>query len=189
MNIKKFFLTIPVSAAIFLSAAFCTAFAEDNVPKDDETVEDVLEEIPITDGIRRGEGYYEGVVVYRDGIDSVYDDDGNAYALIGGIGGNLKEGETMESVEQETVEEVRHIFSEAGRNPDEYAFDIYLYFYDDYNYSPQEFLDFVTEDSIARGSESILPNPPTGAKSVVPFAVSALLAACAALTMTKKAKS
>lgn len=191
MNIKKLFTAISASAAICLSTAVCTAYAEDGVPTDDEIVEHVVaEEVPITDGIRRGEGFYECVVVYHDGIDSVYDEGGNAYSLIGSMSGKLKEGETRESVEQEALEEVRFTFSEAGRDPDDYDFDAYVYLYDDYDLSPQEFLDFAAEDSMSRGSksESVSVNPPTGTKTAVPFAASALLAACAALAEARKAK-
>lgn len=190
MNIKKFFLTMPVIAAVCLSVPVCTAFAADNVPADDEIIEDAAaEEVPITDGIRRGEGYYEGVVIYRDGIDCVYDDGGNAYALIGGVSGNLKDGETRESVEKEMTESIRYNISAAGKDPDDYAFDVYVYLYDDYDYSPQEFLDFVTEEVSARKSGNASPNPPTGTKTAVPFAactaaVFALLAA--ACTARKK---
>lgn len=176
MNIKKFFLTMPVIAAVCLSASVCTAFAEDFIEEDV-----VIEEVPITDGIRRGEGYYECSVVYRDGIDSFYDD-GNAFSLIDGMSGNLKDGETRESVEKEMTESIRYDISAAGKDPDDYAFDVYVYLYDDYDYSPQEFLDFVAEDSLARGSGSASPNPPTGTKTAVPFAactaaVSALITA------------
>lgn len=177
MNIKKLFLTMPVIAAVCLSASVCTAFAEDFIEEDV-----VIEEVPITDGIRRGEGYYECSVVYRDGIDSFYDDDGNAFSLIDGMSGNLKNGETRESAEKEMTESIRYDISAAGKDPDDYAFDVYVYLYDDYDYSPQEFLDFVAEDSLARGSGSASPNPPTGTKTAVPFAactsaVSALITA------------
>lgn len=174
MNIKKLFLTMPVIAAVCLSTSVCTAFAEDFIEEDV-----VIEEVPITDGIRRGEGYYECSVVYRDGIDSFYDDDGNAFSLIDGMSGNLKDGETRESVEKEMTESIRYDISAAGKDPDDYAFDVYVYLYDDYDYSPQEFLDFVAEDSLARGSGSASPNPPTGTKTAVPFA--ACTAAVAAL--------
>lgn len=188
MNIKKLFLTMPVVAAVCLSAAVCTAFADNTA--EDFIEEDVgIEEVPITDEIRRGEGYYECEVVYRDGIDSVYDDNGNAYALIDGMSGNLKEGETRESVEKEVTESIRYNISAAGKDPDGYAFDVYVYFYDDYDYSPQEFLDFVAEDSLARGNRNASPNPPTGTKTAVPFAASALLASCAVLAAAGKAKN
>lgn len=188
MNVKKFFLIMPVIAAVCLSAAVCTAFA-DNAAEDFTEEDAAAEEIPITDGIRRGEGYYEGAVIYRDGIDCVYDDDGNAYTLISGVSGNLKEGETRESVEQEATADINQVFTDIGKDPDDYAFDLYLYFYDDYDYSPEEFLDFVAEDSLARGSGNASPNPPTGTKTAVPFAVSALLTACATLAAIGKTES
>lgn len=187
MNIKKLFPAIPIAAAICLSVSVLTVFANDDVPTDDEFI--AAEEVPLTDGINRGEGYYEGVVIYQGGIDCVYDDDGNAYALTGGIGGKLKEGETRESVEQEAVAGIRQDFESAGKDPDDYAFDLYLYFYDDYDYSPQEFLDFVAEDSLARGSKNASPNPPTGTKTAAPFAALALAAACASLSAIRKTKS
>lgn len=194
MNIKKLFLIIPASAAICLSAAVCTAFAEDGVPIDDEIVEDLgLEEVSITDEIHRGEGYYECVVVYRNGSDEIYDDDGEEYALIGGMSGNLREGETRESIEKELTESVKAQYAAIGKNPDNCEFDVYVYFYDDYDLTPQEFLNFVREDSSSRGQESVSANPPTGTKTAVPFAASALLAACAALVPctagTRKAKN
>ena len=195
MNIKKLFLIIPASAAICLSAAVCTAFAEDGVPIDDEIVEDLgLEDVSITDEIHRGEGYYECVVVYRNGSDEIYDD-GEEYALIGGMSGNLREGETRESIEKELTESVKAQYAAIGKNPDDCEFDVYVYFYDDYDLTPQEFLNFVREDSISRGnrSESVSDNPPTGTKAAVPFAASALLAACAALVScaagTRKTKN
>lgn len=189
MNVKKLFAAIPVAAAMCLFASVCTAFAEDNAA-DDFAEEDVMtEEVPITYGIRRGEGFYEGAVIYQDGIDCVYDDDGNAYTLIGGVSGNLKEGETRESVEQKETAYIKQVFTDIGKDPNGYAFDLYLYFYDDYDYSPEEFLDFVAEDSLARGSGNASPNPPTGTKTAVPFAVSALLASCAALAAIGKKES
>lgn len=186
MNIKKLFPTIPIIAAVCLSAAVCTAFAEDDVPTDDDITAE--EEIPITDGIRRGEGYYECIVVYRDGKDSIYDEDGNAYSLISGMSGNLKEGATRESIEKEMTESVKVQYEAIGKNPDDYDFDVYVYFYDDYDLSPQEFLDFVSEDSSFRGQDNASANPSTG--TAAPFAAgSALLsAACIALVGTRKAR-
>ncbi|MBD5138157.1 MAG: hypothetical protein HDT24_02455 [Ruminococcus sp.] len=192
MNIKKLFLTIPICAAVCLSAAVCTAFAEDGVPLDDEIIEDLgLEEVSITDEIRRGEGYYECIVVYRNGSDEVYDDDGEAYALIGGMSGNLQEGETRESIEETLTESVKAQYEAIGKNPDDCDFDVYVYFYDDYDLSPQEFLNFVREDSSSRGQESVSVNPPTGNGMSAAFAsVSALLSAvCIALISSRKAKS
>ena len=192
MNIKKLFLTIPICAAVCLSALVCTAFAEDDVPIDDEIVEDLgLEEVSITDEIRSGEGYYECVVVYRNGSDEVYDDDGEAYALIGGMSGNLQEGETKESIEKELTDSVKAQYEAIGKNPDDCDFDVYVYFYDDYDLSPQEFIDFVIEDSRSRGQDGISANPPTGNGTSADLAVvSALLsAACIALSSSRKAKS
>lgn len=188
MNIKKLFLTMPIVAAICLSAVVCTAFAEDDVPTDDDIIAE--EDVPITDGIRRGEGYYECIVVYRDGKDCIYDEDGNAYSLISGMSGNLKEGETRETIEKEMTESVKVQYADIGEPPDDSDFDVYVYFYDDYDLSPQEFLDFVSEDSSSRRQNSVSANPSTG--TAAPFAalVSALLsAACiASLVGTRKAK-
>ena len=192
MNIKKLFLTIPICAAVCLSASVCTAFAEDDVPIDDEIVEDLgVEEVPITDGIRRGEGRYECEVIYRNGSDVVYDDNGEEYALIGGMSGKLQEGETRESVKEEMIESVKVQYEAIGKNPDDYDFDVYVYFYDDYDLSPQEFIDFVIEDSRSRGQESVSANPSTGNGTSADLAVvSALLsAACIALSSSRKAKS
>lgn len=187
MNIKKLFPTIPIVAAICLSAAVCTAFAEDDVPIDDDIIAE--EEVPITDGIRRGEGYYECEVVYRNGSDVVYDDNGEEYALIGGMSGNLKDGAARESVEKEMTESVKVQYEAIGKNPDDYDFDVYVYFYDDYDLSPQEFLDFVAEDSSSRVQDNVSANPSTGTAAPFAAAVSALLsAACIALVGAKRAK-
>lgn len=192
MNIKKLFLTIPICAAVCLSASVCTAFAEDDVPIDDEIIEDLgLEEVSITDEIRRGEGYYECEVVYRSGSDVVYDDNGEEYALIGGMSGNLQEGETRESIKEELTESVKVQYEAIGKNPDDYDFDVYVYFYDDYDLSPQEFLDFVRDDSRSRGQEGVSANPPTGngASADLAFVSALLSAACIALSSSRKAKS
>lgn len=189
MNIKKLFPAMLISAAVCLSASVCTAFAEDDVPIDDDIIAE--EDVPITDGIRRGEGYYECIVVYRNGSNEVYDDDGEACALIGGMSGNLQEGETRKSIEEELTESVKAQYEAIGKNPDDYDFDVYVYFYDDYDLSPQEFLNFVREDSRSRGQEGVSANPPTGNGTFVDLAfVSALLsAACIALSSSRKAKS
>lgn len=187
MNIKKLFLTIPIVSAICLSAAVCTAFAEDGVPADDDIIAE--EEVSITDGIRRGEGYYECIVVYRDGKDSIYDEDGNAYSLISGMSGNLKDGATRESIEKEMTESVKVQYDEIGKASDESAFDVYVYFYDDYDYTPEEFLNFVKEDSGSRGRDNVSANPSTGTDAPFAAVVSALLsAACIALAGTGKAR-
>ena len=187
MNIKKLLLTMPTVLAICLSAAVCTAFAEDDVPIDDDIIAE--EEVPITDGIRRGEGYYECIVVYRDGKDSIYDEDGNACSLISGMSGKLKEGETRESIEKKMTESVKVQYETIGKNPDDYDFDVYVYFYDDYDLSPQEFLDFVAEDSSSRGQNSISANPSTGTDAPFAAAASALLsAACIVLVRARKAR-
>lgn len=188
MNIKKLFLTIPIVLALCLSPVVYTAFAEDDVPIDDDIIAE--EDVPITDGIRRGEGYYECIVVYRDGKDSIYDEDGNAYSLISGMSGKLKDGATRESIEKEMTESVKVQYDEIGKNPDDYDFDVYVYFYDDYDLSPQEFLDFVAEDSSSRGQNSVSANPSTGTAAPFAAGVSALLsAACiASLVGTGKAK-
>lgn len=189
MNIKKLFLTIPICAAVCLSASVCTAFAEDDIPTEDDIIAE--EDVPITDGIRRGEGYYECIVVYRDGKDSIYDEDGNAYSLISGMSGNLKDGETRESIEKEMTESVKIQYADIGGPPDDSDFNVYVYFYDDYDLTPQEFLNFVAEDSRSRGQESVSANPPTGNGTSADLAVvSALLsAACIALSSSRKAKS
>lgn len=189
MNIKKLFLTIPICAAVCLSASFRTAFAEDDVPIDDDIIAE--EEVPITDGLRRGEGRYECEVVYRNGSDVVYDDNGEEYALIGGMSGKLQEGETKESIKEEMTESVKVQYEAIGKNPDDYDFDVYVYFYDDYDLTPQEFFDFVRDDSRSRRQESVSSNPPTGNGMAADFAfVSAVLsAACVALNLSRRAKS
>ena len=187
MNIKKLFLTMPIAAAICLYASVCTAFAEDGIPIEDDIIAE--EEVPITDGIRRGEGYYECVVVYRDGKDSIYDEDGNACSLISGMSGNLKDGAARETVEREMIESVKVQYDEIGKAPDESAFDVYVYFYDDYDLSPQEFLDFVAEDSSSRGENSVSANPSTGTDAPFAAAASVLLSvACITLVRTRKAR-
>lgn len=184
MNIKKLFPAILISAAVCLSVSVCTAFAEDEILADD------AEEVSIADEIRRGEGYYECVVVYRSGSDEVYDDDGEACALIGGMSGNLQGGETRESIEKEMTESVKVQYEAIGKDPDDCEFDVYVYFYDDYDLSPQEFLNFVREDSSSREQESVSANPPTGTDAPFAAAVSALLSAvCIALSSSRKAKS
>ncbi|MDE7301895.1 MAG: hypothetical protein K2N60_01095 [Oscillospiraceae bacterium] len=189
MNIKKLFLTIPICAAVCLSASVGTAFAEDDVPIDDDIIAE--EEVPITDGILRGEGRYECEVVYRNGSDVVYDDNGEEYALIGGMSGKLQEGETRESVKEEMTESVKVQYEAIGKNPDDYDFDVYVYFYDDYNLTPQEFLDFVRDDIRSRRQESVSANPPTGNGTSADLAVvSAVLSTiCIALSSSRKAKS
>lgn len=172
MDIKRFFAAMLLSAAICLSAAVGTAFAEDGISEDELEAE----EVSLTDEIRRGEGYYICAVIYQDDIDSICDENGECCALIGEIDGNLKEGETKEFVKKEAAEDVRYTLSAAGAG--EYPFDVYVYLYDDYDYSPEEFLDFVSEDVLVRKNESTAPNLPTGAP--FPFAPAACASAAAA---------
>lgn len=156
MNIKKLFAAISLSAAICLSAAAGAAFAEDFIEEDVG-----IEAVPITDEIRRGEGYFECYAVFGDGIAEIKDDSGEIYPLPDGMSGNLKEGETKETVKNDMTESLRFAISAAGADPDEYPFDVYVYLYDDYDYSPEEFLDFVNGDVYARKTGSAA-NPPTG---------------------------
>lgn len=188
MNIKKI-LAVIAAAAVTVTMGV-TAFAEDNI--DDDELE--AEEVSIYDEIRRGEGYYECHVSYCGGVPQIYNVNGEEYSLVGVIGGNLKAGETRESVENETIESIKDQFVSIGANPDDYPFDVYTYFYDDYDLTPEEFLDFIGEDIARREWErehgddnSEVPNPPMG--TALPYgaaALSALSAICLAAADKKK---
>lgn len=152
MNIKKVF-SLMIGAAVCMSVMAVSAFAEnDDVsePADDELI--VAEEVPIADGIRRGEGYYECHVIYYYDMNEVRGADGEVYALVGSIGGNLKEGETRETIENEMTESVRAGFVSMGVDPDDYPFYVYTYFYDDYDSTPEDFLRFISADVSERRS-------------------------------------
>lgn len=191
MNIKRLFAAIFLSMEICLSAAGGTVFAENGASEDYIEEDAGLEAVPITDEIRRDEGYFECYAVFRDGIAEIKDDSGEIYLLPDGMSGNLNEGETKETVENDMTESLRFAISSAGADPDEYPFDVYVYLYDDYDYSPEEFLDFVSEDILARKTESSAEvpsaeppaqNPPTG--TAFPFAAEVCAPLCTALTVS-----
>lgn len=71
----------------------------------------------------------------------------------------LKEGETKETVKENLTESIRLVISDTGADPDEYLFDVYVYLYDDYDYSPEEFLDFVGDEILAHKTESANETP------------------------------
>lgn len=89
---------------------------------------------------------------------------GEIYALIDGMSGNLKEGETKETVKENLTESIRLVISDTGADPDEYLFDVYVYLYDDYDYSPEEFLDFVGDEILAHKTESANEAPSASAR-------------------------
>lgn len=183
MRIKKFLAVI--AAAAFTFTMGVTAFADDS-PAEEEL--EVAEEVSIEDEIRRGEGYYECHIVYHDGDPQIYSEDGDLYAIVGMIGGHVKEGETRESIEKDAAESIRINIAATGANPDDYGFEVYVYFYDDYDYTPTEFLDFIFEDIARRESERTaqpeeVPNPVTGNG----FPYGAVIAAAAAISCLKKA--
>lgn len=102
------------------------------------------------------------------------------------MSGNLKESETKGTVKENLTESIRFVISDTGADPDKYPFDVYVYLYDDYDYSPQEFLDLVGEDILAHKTESTnevpsaaapAQNPQTGTAFPSAAAVCALLAA------------
>lgn len=176
MRIKKILAAVP--ALICAAGMSITAFAEDRFPLDgdDDTLYEA-EEASIYDDIR--EGYYICHISYHGGAPEIYAEDGSGYSLVGEIGGYIGGGETRESVEKEITESVRNDFVSIGVNPDDYAFDVYAYFYDDYDLTPEEFLNFVNEDIFRRDSErdtqtSEVPNPVTG--TGLPIAAAALSA-------------
>lgn len=151
MFLKKF---LAVTAAL-VSVTFCmgiTAFADDI---DDNELE--AEEVSIEDEIRAGEGYYECHIVYHGGVPEIYDEDGVQYDLVGTIGGYVQEGETRESIEKDAAENIRQNIAATGADPDDYGFEVYVYFYDDYDLTPTEFLNFISEDIAKRESERLAP--------------------------------
>ncbi len=107
MNIKRLFAAIFLSMEICLSAAGDTVFAENGAAEDYIEEDAGFEEIPITDEIRRGEGYFECYAVFRVGIAEIKDDSGEIYLLPDGMSGNLNEGETKETVENDMTESLR----------------------------------------------------------------------------------
>lgn len=194
MNIKKAFSLI-ISAAVCSAALALSAFAEnDDIPETDD-YELEAEEVSVYDEIHRGEGYYVCHISYRGGVPDIYDENASAdYSLVGEIGGNLKEGETRESVVTETIEDIRNSFVTIGVNPDDYPFDVYAYFYDDYDLTPEEFLDFISEDILRRDWERDrpaeipdAPNPPMG--TALPYGAAALAALSAVCITAANKKS
>lgn len=102
------------------------------------------------DEIRRGEGYYYCCINYRDGIPKIYNEEGEEAILTGAIDGYLKEGETLEDVERAAAEKTRKELMTVGADPDDYAFDLYTYFYDDYDYTTEEFYKFIYREELQR---------------------------------------
>lgn len=185
MQIKK--ISAVIAAAAVTAAMGVTAFAEDNIDDGSEA-----EEVSIYDEIRRGEGYYECHVSYRGGVPQIYDEDGVEYGFPDVIGGNLNAGETRESVENKTIESIKAQFVSIGANPNDYPFDVYTYFYDDYDLTPEEFLGFIGEDIARRengrtAQTEEVPNPVTGtALPCGAAALAALSAICLAAADKKK---
>ena len=164
MKIKK----ILAMAAALAMAAVCaantgmTALAED----DDTIMEDEAE--AIYDEPHMGEGYYICRISFHDGVPEIYNEDGDIYDIWGEESGYMLEGETREDIENAVAERMREQFVSIGANPDDYGFDVYAYFYDDYDLTPEEFLDFMNGDILRRDSErnkpaTDVPNPVTGA--------------------------
>lgn len=188
MQIKKFLAVIAAAALTFTMGV--TAFADDS-PAEEEL--EAAEEVSIEDEIRRGEGYYECHIVYHEGEPQIYSEDGDHYAMVGVIGGHVKEGETRESIEKDAAESIRDNIAATGADPDDYGFEVYVYFYDDYDYTPTEFLNFISEDIARRESERTesertaqteeVPNPVTGNG----FPYGAVFWAAAALSCMKTA--
>ena len=152
MRIKKILAAVPT--LICAAGMSITAFAEDRFPLDgdDDTLYEA-EEASIYDDIR--EGYYICHISYHGGAPEIYAEDGSGYSLVGEIGGYIGGGETRESVEKEITESVRNDFVSIGVNPDDYAFDVYAYFYDDYDLTPEEFLNFVSRDIAEQDAASV----------------------------------
>lgn len=151
MFLKK---VLAVTAAL-VSVTFCmgiAAFADDI---DDNELE--AEEVSIEDEIRAGEGYYECHIVYHGGTPQIYSEDGDLCEMVGTIGGYVQEGETRESIENDAAESIKHDIAAAGADPDDYSFEVYVYFYDDYDFTPTEFLNFISEDIAKRESERLAP--------------------------------
>lgn len=192
MRIKKILAAIIAAAAA--AALGVPAFAEDY---DDDELE--AEEVSIYDEIRRGEGYYECHIVYHEGIPQIYSEDGDIYDTIGTIGGNLREGETKESVKKDAEEQVREQFVSMGADPGDHGFEVYVYFFDDYDYTPEEFLNFIPEDIARRENERLngsdeaeteeVPNPVTGNAFPYLSCGAAVCAAALACGIGKKNKT
>ena len=185
MGIKKFLAVI--AAAAFTFTMGVTAFAEDG-PAEEEL--EVAEEVSIEDEIRRGEGYYECHIVYHDGAPQIYSEDGDLYDMVGTIGGHIQEGETKASIEKDAAESIRNDIAATGADPDDYGFEVYVYFYDDYDYTPIEFLNFISDDIARRESERTsqteeVPNPVTGNS----FPYGAVILAAAAWSCMRTAVS
>ncbi|MCM1478166.1 MAG: hypothetical protein NC085_00620 [Muribaculaceae bacterium] len=74
-------------------------------------------------------------------------------------------------MKKDAEEQVREQFVSMGVDPGDYGFEVYVYFFDDYDYTPEEFLNFIPEDIARREQERIygsaaageeVPNPVTG---------------------------
>ncbi|MDE7289457.1 MAG: hypothetical protein K2N71_08170 [Oscillospiraceae bacterium] len=185
MQIKKILAVIAAAAVTFTMGI--TAFADDS-PAEEEL--EVAEEVSIEDEIRKGEGYYECHIIYHGGVPQIYSEDGDIYDMVGMIGGHVKEGETRESIEKDAAESIRNDIAATGADPDDYGFEVYVYFYDDYDYTPIEFLNFISDDIARRESERTaqteeVPNPVTGNS----FPYGALFLAAASLSCMKTAAS
>lgn len=161
MKINK--ILAAVLAAACAAGMGITAFAEDSFPFEDDTLEDAAE--AVYDEPRKGEGYYVCRIVFHDGVPEIRDENGDIYGLWEETAGYIREGETRESVKNSEENDMREQLAAAGANPDDYGFDVYLYFYDDYDLTPEEFWDFVQEDIGKRGSER--DNPITGVSNPV----------------------
>lgn len=122
------------------------------------------------DEIRRGEGYYYCCINYRDGIPKIYSEDGEEAILTGAVDGYLKEGETLDDAEKAAAEKARKDLVAVGADPDDYVFDIYTYFYDDYDYTTEEFYKLIYREELQREIAAVhsanvkkeAPNPAMG---------------------------
>lgn len=200
MKIKKILAVAAVlaMAALGTANAGMTAFAgtEDDTlnyypleENDDTLVEDEAE--AIYDEPYKGEGYYVCRISFHDGVPEIHDENGDIYAIWDEEGGYMQEGETRKDVENAVAESMREQLVSIGADPDDYGFDVYVYFYDDYDLTSEEFFDFVNEDILRRDSErdkptANVPNPVTGAGLPCTAAVLAVLSAAGIFAANKK---
>ena len=152
---------------------------------------DIAEDEPeaIYDEPLGGEGYYVCHISFHDGIPDIHDENGDAYDIWVDESGYIREGETREDIENSVAEDMRNQLVSLGVNP--YAFDVYVYYYDDYDLTPTEFNNFVIEDIFRRDSErdtptANVPNPVTGAGLPCSAAGLAVLSAAGIFAVNKK---
>lgn len=185
--------------AAVLSAALCTAnagmtafsYQEPRVIADEdsgEPAEDTAEEV--YDKPQGGDGYYVFHISYHNESE-LYAEYGDDNLITYEISGYMQKGETRESVENNALEYMLSDYALMGIDPDKYGFDVYTYFYDDYDLTFEEFLDFVEEDILRRDSErdnptAEVPNPVTGTGLPCAAAALAVLSGAGIIAVNKK---